>query len=189
MVGWHHWLDGHAFEQAPRVGDGQRSLSCCNLWGRKESDMTEWLDWTELKALVTCKPSDFQEFFSSTDSFQKWVKEALTSPFVALNLSFHLPILYEMVNSGFNLYLCDNYLWWTFRCAVYSCCGFPGASVGEESTCQWRSHRRLGFHPWMGKIPWRGKWQPTPEFLPEKFHGQRSLAGYSPWGHKNLDRT
>ena len=36
---------------------------------------------------------------------------------------------------------------------------------------------------------WRRKWQPTPEFLPEKSHGQRSLAGYSPWGHKELDMT
>ena len=47
MVGWHHWLDGHEFEQAPRVGDGQGSLVCCSPWGRKELDMTEWLNWTE----------------------------------------------------------------------------------------------------------------------------------------------
>ena len=44
-VGWHHWLDGHEFEQAPGVGDGQGSLACCSPWGRKESDMTEWLNW------------------------------------------------------------------------------------------------------------------------------------------------
>ena len=43
MVGWHHWLDGHEFEQAPGVGDGQRSLACCSPWGHKESDTTEWL--------------------------------------------------------------------------------------------------------------------------------------------------
>ena len=48
MVGWHHWLDRHEFEQAPGVGDGQGSLVCCSPWGRKESDMTEWLNWTEL---------------------------------------------------------------------------------------------------------------------------------------------
>ena len=42
--------------------------------------------------------------------------------------------------------------------------------------------KRLGFEPWVGKIPWRRKWQPTPVFLPEKFHGQRSVAGYSSWG-------
>ena len=49
MVGWHHHLDGHEFEQAPRVGDRQGSLVCCSPWDRKESDMTERLNWTELK--------------------------------------------------------------------------------------------------------------------------------------------
>ena len=46
-----------------------------------------------------------------------------------------------------------------------------------------------GFDPWVGKIPWRRKWQPTPIFLPGEFQGQRSLAGYSPWGHKESDMT
>ena len=49
--------------------------------------------------------------------------------------------------------------------------------------------RRRGFDPWVRKIPWRRKWQPTPVFLPGKSHGQRSLAGYSPWGHKEPDTT
>ena len=48
MVGWHHWLDGHEFEQSPGVGDGQGSLECCSPWSRKELDMTEQLNWTEL---------------------------------------------------------------------------------------------------------------------------------------------
>ena len=47
----------------------------------------------------------------------------------------------------------------------------------------------FGFNPWVGKIPWRRKWQPTPVFLPGKSHGWRSLAGYSPWGRKELDMT
>ena len=45
MVGWHHLLNGHGFEQAPGVDDGQGSLVCCSPWGCKESDMTEWLNW------------------------------------------------------------------------------------------------------------------------------------------------
>ena len=45
------------------------------------------------------------------------------------------------------------------------------------------------FDPWVGKIPWRRKWQPTPVFLLGEFHEQRSLAGYSPWGHKESDTT
>ena len=44
MVGWHHRLDGHQFEQAQGVGDGQGSLVCCNPWGRRESDMTHRLN-------------------------------------------------------------------------------------------------------------------------------------------------
>ena len=44
MVGWHHRLDGHEFEQAPGDRKGQGSLACCSLWGRKESDPTEWLN-------------------------------------------------------------------------------------------------------------------------------------------------
>ena len=43
--------------------------------------------------------------------------------------------------------------------------------------------------PWFRKIPWRTKWQPTPGSLPGESHGQRSLAGYSPWGHKESDTT
>ena len=49
--------------------------------------------------------------------------------------------------------------------------------------------RRPGFEPWVGKIPWRRKWQPTPVFLPGESHGWRSLVGYSPSGHKESDTT
>ena len=49
--------------------------------------------------------------------------------------------------------------------------------------------KRRGFDPWVGKIPWRRAWQPTPVFLPEESHGERSLAGGSPWGCKESDTT
>ena len=48
---------------------------------------------------------------------------------------------------------------------------------------------RSGFDPWVGKIPWRRKWQPTPVFLPGESHGQTSLAGYNPWGCKEFNMT
>ena len=51
MAGWHHWLDGLESEWTPGVGDGQGGLACCDSWGRKESDTTEWLNWTELKGM------------------------------------------------------------------------------------------------------------------------------------------
>ena len=51
---------------------------------------------------------------------------------------------------------------------------------------QHRGYRRRGFNPWVRKIPWRRKWQPTPVFLPGESHGQRSLAGSGPQGHKRV---
>ena len=64
--------------------------------------------------------------------------------------------------------------------------GIPRWLSGKESTCQ---YRRPKFDPWVGKIPRRRAWQPTPVFLPGKPHGQRSLAGYSPGGSKESDST
>ena len=52
VAGWHHWLDGHEFEWTPGVSDGQEGLACCSSWGRKESDMTEQLNWNELKLKI-----------------------------------------------------------------------------------------------------------------------------------------
>ena len=65
-------------------------------------------------------------------------------------------------------------------------CGLPRWFRGKASTCQCRTR---GFDPSLGKMPWRRKWQPTPVFLPGESHGQRSLACYSPWGHKESDTT
>ena len=52
MVGWHHQLNGHEFEQVSGAGYGQGSLACCSPWGHKESDTTEWLNWTERKLIA-----------------------------------------------------------------------------------------------------------------------------------------
>ena len=65
----------------------------------------------------------------------------------------------------------------------------PGGASGKELACQCRGCKKLGFNPWVEKIPWSRAWQPTPVFLPGEFHGQRSLAGYSPWSCKELDLT
>ena len=72
-----------------------------------------------------------------------------------------------------------------YKWSIKKTVGFPGA-VGCSCTCQCRRHE---FNPWAGKIPWRRKWQSTPVFLPGKFHGQRSLEGYSPWSQKESDKT
>ena len=57
---------------------------------------------------------------------------------------------------------------------------------GKQSTFQCS---RLGLHHWVRKIPWVRKWLPTPVFLPGKSQGQKTLAGYSPWGHRDWDTT
>ena len=67
--------------------------------------------------------------------------------------------------------------------------GFPGVASGNESSCQCRSDRSCRFNLWVGKIPWRMAWQPTPVFLLGESYRQRSPAGYSPWGHKESDTT
>ena len=61
--------------------------------------------------------------------------------------------------------------WWLRGYSIYLQCGGPGID------------------PWVGKIPWRRKWQPTPVFLPGESHGWKSLVGYSPWGRKESDTT
>ena len=63
------------------------------------------------------------------------------------------------------------------------------ASLVAQTVKNPLQYRRPGFDPWVRKIPWRREWLPTPVFLPGEFHGQRSLAGYSPRGRKESDTT
>ena len=67
--------------------------------------------------------------------------------------------------------------------------GFPGGTSGKEPSCQRRRLKRLGYDPWVGKIPWRRAWQSTPVLLPGKSYGERSLVGCSPWGGQESDPT
>ena len=67
--------------------------------------------------------------------------------------------------------------------------GLPSGASGKEPACQCRRHKRYRFDSWVRKVHWRRAWQPIPVFLPRESHGQRSLAGYGPWGHKESDLT
>ena len=78
----------------------------------------------------------------------------------------------EMISNSHNLFWNIRLLHWLSRSRICLQC--------------WR-HRRQGFDPWIRKIPWRREWQPTPVFLPGEFHGQKSLAGYSPRNCKESD--
>ena len=117
MVGWHHWLNGHEFEQNLGDNEGQGNLACCSPLGLKESDMSEWLN-----------------------------------------------------NSNNNK-------------AIYI--GFPGGWDGKESAC---NAGDMDLIPVLGKSPGEGG-NPLPVFLPRESHGQRSLAGYSPWCCRELNMT
>ena len=82
-------------------------------------------------------------------------------------------LLYESLYFGGNIYCYWHSRWLS----------------GKKSAYQCRRHRRRRFSPWVRKIPWRRKWQPTPAFLPGESHGQRSLVGYSPQGRRESDTT
>ena len=74
MVGWHHQLDGHAFEQALEVGDGQGSLVCCSPWGHKGSDMTEWLNWAELNNQWITEEIKDKKHLETDENENTWYK-------------------------------------------------------------------------------------------------------------------
>ena len=84
----------------------------------------------------------------------------------------------QCFNNGISFFLCRHN-------------GLPRWHSGKESIYQYRRQRggRYGFDPWVGKIPWSRKWQPMPVLLPGKHHGQRSLAGHSPWDCSESDMT
>ena len=89
MVGWHHRLSGHESEQALGVGDGQGSLACCSPWDHKESDTTEWLNWTELKDI------NYQ--------FHEWKGRLLTLYRYKMSLEIKLSISILMRNTHTNI--------------------------------------------------------------------------------------
>ena len=77
MAGWHHWVDGREFEWTLGVGDGQGGLACCDSWGCKESDMTEKLNWTELKGIFhatmgTIKDRNGMDLTEAEDIKKMW---------------------------------------------------------------------------------------------------------------------
>ena len=99
--------------------------------------------------------------------------------FCCINLGIYLAIRHSV---SFALYdECVCVCVYTHTC-IHTYIGLPWGLRGAESACQCRRQ----FDPGVRKIPWQRKWQPTLELLPGKPHGQRSLAGYSPWGCKRV---
>ena len=150
MVGWHHQLDGYESEQALGVGDGHGSLACCSPQGCKESDTTEWLNWTACWQILRT-PKAYIKDGTRLHENEKPLPANDTGE-----------ICYRLRGTFAN-HIDDEHI------------------AGQ---C-----RKLGFDPRVRKIPCRRKWQPTLVFLLGKFHGQRSLVGYSPQTCKALDTT
>ena len=97
MAGWHHQLDGCEFEWTPGDGDGQGGLACCDSWGRKESDMPEWLNWSLWKVsleLPALKNSIFEKKENRKESMEeRWIsdKVRIIWPSLLLCLKLDLP--------------------------------------------------------------------------------------------------
>ena len=89
-------------------------------------------------------------------------------------------------------FVCSDSTWQNF---LSTCSPVPGLQncllyqVALVVRTQCGSHKRRGFNPWVGRIPWSREWEPTPVFLPAESQGQRSLVGYSPRGRKESDMT
>ena len=103
MVGWHHQLSGHEFEQAPGVGDGQGSLACCSPWDHKESDTTEQLNWTDV-------------YFA--DRYKFWFGNiTIKHTFIMWNFYKYLPIMCILLMCFFNVFLSSPM--WVLTSEVY----------------------------------------------------------------------
>ena len=119
MAGWHHWLDGHEFEWTLGVGDGQGGLACCDSWGRKESDTTERLNWTELnwtEAILL-------------ESILFSLKEGKT-PFFLFCIKRHLKqvLFFNMFSSYY-----FSFSLWLFALAALGLCCWPGLFLVAKS--------------------------------------------------------
>ena len=129
------------------------------------------LSWAKAKSRVKAELTESAAILqSSQDSPRFSSSKAHPKPtWQKLNQTFQhngmKPQQQQPLSSGWNMF----YMW-----------ASKGGASGKESTCQCRGHKRRGFNPWVWKISWSRKWQLTLVFLPGKFHGQRSLAVYSP---------
>ena len=114
------------------------------------------------------------QFLKLSKSFQKYYN----------NLMNHLHNLFCLVSSSLVAQIAKNLP------TMQEFSSFQSLSRVQLFATPWTvAYQDSLFNPWVRKIPWRREWPPTPVFLPDEFHGQRSLAVYSPWDHKESDTT
>ena len=95
-----------------------------------------------------------------------------------------------LIRFDIRYFLCSTFYWKSLTAHTYTYTheDSPGGASGKRSTCS-AADSRHGFSPWVGKIPWRSKWQPTPVLLPGESPWTKEPAGYGPWGRKELGTT
>ena len=126
------------FEWTPGDGDGQGGLACCDSWGRKESNTTKRLNWTELNWSYSCALQSHA--FSSVQFCGAVEIDRSAGHFLKCKtlLTENYPQICPWIN----------------RDKVEKDWGFPGGPSGEEPACQGTRHKRRRFNPWVRKIPW-----------------------------------
>ena len=150
--------ESHSFQAGRRLASpGSQAVlgAFCRQLGPRQPYQALW--WQYKKNLFILTP------WRQKSCYQHLEKH----PPFSITSNSTLSCLYSM------LYLTFGLLYWPSR-------GFPGGASDKEPACQCRRHKRYGFDPWVGKIPRRRAWQPTPGFLPRESQGQRSLGGYGP---------
>ena len=132
--------------------------------------------------------SMFHFWVNTTASFSRdGIASVVGTYWLPPQLPFFLPARVEFLLGKLLLYHCTTALLLVETDPQFL--GFPSGASGKESAWQCRGLRRLGFNSWVWKIPWSRKWQTAPVFLPGKYYGQRSLAGYTPWDRKESHMT
>ena len=165
MVGWHHRLDEHEFQQAPGVDDEEGSLACCSPWVHKVSDMTEWLNWTELNWIkweTYLKRSLERRHHNHLDMICLTFPNQVTFLLVCLNLF----VLYLETSFKLLLFVIEIILDSASKLELSLWLS------GNEFTYNAEDVGGPGFNHWVRKVPQRRAWQPTPVFLPRESHGQ-----------------
>ena len=149
MVGWHHRLDAYEFGWTLGKGEGQGGLVCCSSWGRKESDKTEWLNWTELALINYQCPQENLCSISSINRNQR-AREKLVQQFLLLCLP--------------ECKICFISLVWTW--------------LDSTKPCPWGNPRWAGHggEIWQNVVHWRREWQTTSVFLPWEPYKQYEKA-------------
>ena len=154
----------------PGKSHGQKSLAGYSPKSRKESDMTEWLNIHHHHAVIKYMLLSYKFLYSLI-----W-RMGACAHFEEGGSRKADKVTALVLISGV----------WQDPTPV----GVGEASqVGKNPACWCRRCKRFGFDPWVGKIPWRRAWEPTPVVSPGESHGQRSLEGCSPQGHRESDTT